>query len=124
MTVYRRRKSGPCHRRQRRGMRLILCPSLLLLLAESESHGYGLCAQLVDFGFDLEGLDSSIVYRDLRGMEEMGLIDSYWDNDSKGPRRRVYRIQEEGRTRLTEWIEIFGDIQGRMTKINKRYQAL
>jgi len=77
MPGYRRGKSRPCHRRQRRGMRLILRPSLLLLLAEKESHGYELYDQLSGFGFDPQRLDSSVVYRDLREMEELGLIDSW-----------------------------------------------
>ena len=72
MPDYRRRKSRRCHQQQRRGMRIILRPSLLLLLAESESHGYELYDQLLSFGFDPDRLDSSIVYRDLREMEEMG----------------------------------------------------
>lgn len=53
-------------------MCLILRPSLLLMLVEKESHGYELYDQLEVFGFGLEWLDSNIVYRDLREMEEMG----------------------------------------------------
>lgn len=91
MPGYRRGRSRPCPKRQRRGMRLLLRPSLLLLLAESESHGYELYDQLVTFGFETERLDSSIVYRDLREMEEQGYIELYWDEDSKGPKRRMYK---------------------------------
>ena len=123
MPGYRRGKSHPCHRRQRRGMRLILRPSLLLLLAEEESHGYELYDQLSDFGFDPQRLDSSVVYRDLREMEELGLIDSYWDDDSKGPKRRVYRILDDGRTQLTEWIDVLERIQGRMKRLIERYKT-
>jgi len=36
----RRGDPGPCRKRRRRGMRLILRPSLLLMLAEKENHGY------------------------------------------------------------------------------------
>ncbi|MCK4801088.1 MAG: helix-turn-helix transcriptional regulator [Anaerolineales bacterium] len=124
MPGFRRGRIQPCQRRQRRGMRLILRPSLLLLLAEKESHGYELCEQLASFGFEPEGLDSSIVYRDLREMEEMELIYSYWDENSKGPKRRVYRIQEEGRSRLAEWIENIKSIQARMEKLINRYHSL
>ncbi|MCJ7715308.1 MAG: helix-turn-helix transcriptional regulator [Anaerolineales bacterium] len=124
MPGYRRRKSHPCHQRQRRGMRLILRPSLLLMLAEGESHGYELFDQLESFGFELDDLDSSIVYRDLRDMEDMGLIGSYWEEESKGPKRRVYRILDDGRSRLTEWIDTLDSIQGRMNKLISRYKIL
>ncbi|MGB2965729.1 MAG: helix-turn-helix transcriptional regulator [Anaerolineales bacterium] len=123
MPGYRRGRSRPCPKRQRRGMRLLLRPSLLLLLAESESHGYELYDQLVTFGFETERLDSSIVYRDLREMEEQGYIESYWDEDSKGPKRRMYKIREEGKIRLAEWIDVLDNIQGQMKQLIKRYKT-
>jgi len=117
------RRRGPCRQRRRRGMRLILRPSLLLMLAENESHGYELYDQLESLGFDPECLDSSILYRDLRDMEEMGLIESKWDDeDSKGPKRRVYRILDVGMNRLGEWIDNLGNIQDQIDQIIKRYQ--
>ncbi len=123
MPGFRRGITRPCHQRQRRGMRLILRPSLLLLLAEEESHGYELFDQLSVFGFDLQRLDSSIVYRDLREMEELGLIDSYWDDDSKGPKRRVYRILDEGSICLAEWMNVLDIIQEQMIQLIKRYKT-
>jgi PadR family transcriptional regulator PadR len=119
----RRGQPGPCRQRKRRGLRLILRPSLLLMLAEKEAHGYELYDQLASLGFDPDCLDSSILYRDLRDMEEMGLIGSKWDDeDSKGPKRRVYRILDEGKTRLGEWIENLGGVQEQIKQLTKRYQ--
>jgi len=114
---------GPCRQRRRRGMRLVLRPSLLLMLAEKESHGYELFEQLNSLDFDPECLDSSVLYRDLRDMEEMGLIESTWDDEeSKGPKRRVYRILDEGKNRLGEWIGNLGLIQDQIQQITDRYQ--
>jgi len=104
-------------------MRLILRPSLLLMLAEKENHGYELYDQLSAFGFEPQQLDSSIVYRDLREMEELGLIESYWDDDSKGPKRRMYRILDAGQTRLKEWIESLESIKNRINQLIKRYKS-
>lgn len=120
----RKGEPGPCRQRRRRGLGLILRPSLLLMLAENESHGYELFDQLESFGFDPECLDSSIVYRDLRDMEDLGLIESNWDDDSKGPKRRVYKIREEGMVRLGEWIKNLENIQGRISTIRDRYLSL
>jgi len=104
-------------------MRLILRPSLLVLLSEKESHGYELYDQLSDFGFESQRLDSSVVYRDLREMEESGLIDSYWDDDSRGPKRRVYRILEEGSVCLAEWMNVLDSIQEQINQLIKRYKT-
>jgi len=123
MPGYRRGKARPCHKRQRKGMRLILRPSLLLLLTEQQSHGYEIYDQLEGFGFDLDSLDSSIVYRDLREREEMGLIESYWDDDSKGPRRRVYRILDQGAICLAEWMKVLDSIQNQMNQIINRHKT-
>ncbi len=121
MAGKRRGEPGPCRQRRRRGMRLILRPSLLLMLTEEESHGYELYDQLSAFGFESQQLDSSIIYRDLREMEELGLIESYWDDDSKGPKRRMYRILDEGQTRLKEWIETLESIQDQINQLIQRY---
>ena len=104
-------------------MRLILRPSLLLLLSEQQSHGYEIYDQLEVFGFEPDSLDSSIVYRDLRDMEEMGLIESYWDDDSKGPRRRVYRILDQGFICLAEWMKALDSIQDQMNQIINRHKT-
>ena len=119
----RRGDPGYCRKRRRRGMRLILRPSLLLMLAEKENHGYELYDQLSAFGFEPQQLDSSIVYRDLREMEELGLIESYWDDDSKGPKRRTYRILDAGQTRLEEWIVSLESIRDRINQLIKRYKS-
>lgn len=121
----RRGKTGPCRQRRRRGMRLLLRPSLLLMLTESDSHGYELMDQLEPLGFDPDCLDSSIIYRDLRDMEELGLIRSSWDEeDSKGPKRRVYQITESGWDRLEEWLSSLDQIRDQIVNLQERFQQL
>jgi poly-beta-hydroxybutyrate-responsive repressor len=105
-------------------MRLILRPALLLLLAEGDSHGYDLMDQLDSLGFETESLDSSILYRDLRDMEEMGLIQSTWDDDSKGPKRRVYQIKEEGLNRLSGWLESLDQVRNQIQVLQDRFKNL
>lgn len=95
---------GRGRRRQRRVIRFIQ-PCLLVLLHRGEAHGYSLVDGLAEFGFNPEQLDSSIVYRALREMEDEHLLCSEWDKDSQGPARRVYRISEAGEAFLTDWID-------------------
>jgi DNA-binding PadR family transcriptional regulator len=103
-------------------MRLLLCPSLLLMLAEGASHGYELYEQLPSFGFNQDRLDSSIVYRELRDLDDQGLIGSTWnEEDSKGPKRRVYEINSEGFIKLEEWIDHLDVIQESIGDLLERY---
>ncbi len=90
---------------KRRRVLQFLQPCLLLLLQRGEAHGYALLDELEQFGFDRERVDPTLVYRALREMEEAGWIQSSWDDESQGPRRRVYALHKEGKRQLTLWIE-------------------
>lgn len=80
-------------------------PCLLLLLHQGPSHGYNLMENLQAFGYAEDPVDSSVVYRSLREMEEDGLVASQWDTEgSAGPARRVYRLTEEGDRALAWWV--------------------
>ncbi len=91
--------------RRRRRVLQFLQPCLLLLLQRGEAHGYALLAELEHFGFNPERLDPTLVYRALREMEEVEMVESQWAAESQGPRRRVYTILPEGREKLSVWIE-------------------
>jgi len=90
--------------KRRRRVLQFLQPCLLLLLQQGEAHGYALLAELEHFGFNPERLDPTLVYRALREMEEVEMVESHWDEESQGPRRRVYTILPEGKEQLSVWI--------------------
>ena len=96
------RRHGGGRRRQR--VMSFLQPCLLLMLTRTDAHGYSLLDGLDEFGFNLERLDPSLIYRALRDMEENGWVSSRWDDDSQGPRRRVYQITQDGRDYLEIWV--------------------
>jgi len=81
-----------------------LQPCLLLMLTRGSAHGYSLLDGIDEFGFDRERFDVSLIYRALRDMEDLGWVTSQWDDESQGPRRRVYQILPNGEERLSEWI--------------------
>ena len=91
---------GPCPTRIYRFME----PCLLLLLHRSSSHGYSLQDELKEFGFAEAPVDSSVVYRALREMEEQGLLTSTWDTEGSGPPRRVYQLTAQGNQYLAQWV--------------------
>ncbi|MGB9813730.1 MAG: helix-turn-helix transcriptional regulator [Thermovenabulum sp.] len=95
-------------------------PCLLLLLYEKPSHGYELMERLSDFGFN-ECIDPGAIYRNLRKMEEEGLIKSEWDTQGKGPAKRLYELTEEGKEALYTWAEHVKRQIKRMEYFLKRY---
>ena len=80
-------------------------PCLLMLLHDSEAHGYELLEGLKQFGFEQNPVDSSTVYRFLRGLEERDFVTSRWDTSSGGPARRLYQITEVGKGYLAWWVD-------------------
>jgi poly-beta-hydroxybutyrate-responsive repressor len=81
-----------------------LQPCLLVMLHRQQTHGYSLLNGLGEFGFNLDVLDPSLVYRALREMETAGLVSSTWGEDSLGPQRRVYHLTEAGKQALAQWV--------------------
>ena len=86
----------------------LLEPCLLLLLQEQERHGYELIAALDRFGLDPALVDSGLIYRMLRQMEQAGWVASAWHTTGPGPARRVYRLTEAGHEALAAWREELG----------------
>lgn len=77
-------------------------PFGLLLLMEKPSHGYDL---LNDLGrlCPEEDIDPASLYKNLRKMEEDGLVTSEWDTGNHGPAKRIYKITEAGHEVLQGW---------------------
>lgn len=76
--------------------------------------------ELERFGFNLERLDPSVVYRMLREMETRGWVDSHWSEDSQGPRRRVYAITVQGKEHLAAWMD---DLRATRDEIDKLLES-
>ena len=103
--------------RRRRGQFLrqarFLEPTLCLLLHHSPSHGYTLLERLAEFG--LGTVDSGVVYRALRDMEEMGWVTSTWEiEQAQGPPRRVYRLTAQGDQVLSGWVRELRQTRGQI----------
>ena len=106
--------------RRRRRVMSFLQPCLLVLLHQRSAHGYDLLDELEKFGFNLDRLDPSLVYRALRDMEGASLVESEWGEESLGPQRRMYRITAEGEGFLGEWI---ADLQRTRQEIDTLLEA-
>lgn len=112
--------SGRGRGRRRSGMGF-LRPGLLTLLRRESGHGYNLLQGLEELGIDTEGMDPSVVYRALRDMEEEGLVDSRWGEESLGPRRRVYTLTGDGDDVVSAWVE---DLEKTRDEIDRLLSAM
>jgi PadR family transcriptional regulator PadR len=116
----RGRGRGPGGRgRGRRAVRM-LEPVLLLLLHYSPAHGYTLLEQLGQFG--LGDLDSSMIYRALRDMEEREWVSSTWDEEqTQGPPRRVYHLTALGHEVLDWHAQELQEARGMIDRLLGAY---
>jgi DNA-binding PadR family transcriptional regulator len=102
--------------------RPLLPACLLLLLAESPSHGYELAERLKQWGFELTG--PGPVYRELRVLEEHGLVRSAWSPSGSGPVPRVYEVTPVGRKALDRAAVDLEGIQQLLREFQQRHGSL
>jgi PadR family transcriptional regulator, regulatory protein PadR len=85
--------------------------SLVLLSVLSRSkeamYGYQIAKMLEESGPDFAMMKQGTLYPVLRSLEENGLLESTVEPSVSGPPRRYYKITADGRTELTEWLEIW-----------------
>jgi PadR family transcriptional regulator PadR len=98
--------------------------SLLLLLAQEESHGYTLAERLNDFGFSNEEFNIGTLYRTLRKMEKDNYVTSKWLEGGQGPKKRVYQITESGKNTLAQLIEMLKSRKKRIERLIDDYDSL
>ncbi|MBN2167609.1 MAG: helix-turn-helix transcriptional regulator [Actinobacteria bacterium] len=79
-------------------------PRILFLLSGKDSHGYEIISEIKDVPLPGPAPDTGAVYRKLREMEEDKLISSRWEEQERGPQRRVYKLEAGGKKRLADWI--------------------
>ncbi len=85
--------------------------SLVLLSVLNRSkeamYGYQIAKMLEESGPDLPMMKQGTLYPVLRSLEENGLLESLVEPSVSGPPRRYYKITADGRSALTEWLEIW-----------------
>ncbi|NPV90266.1 MAG: PadR family transcriptional regulator [Firmicutes bacterium] len=98
-------KTGEASQNSRGKAGKLIEPCLLLLLHEKPSHGYDLIDKLVEFGFEEDAPDPGTVYRNLRRMEEEGLVKSTWITEGPGPAKRLYEVTPKATELLGTWVK-------------------
>lgn len=85
--------------------------SLVLLSVLSRSgepmYGYQIAKMLEENGPEVPMMKQGTLYPVLRSLEESGLLESTVEPSVSGPPRRYYKITKDGRTALSEWLELW-----------------
>jgi len=100
----------------------MLVPTLLYILANEPAHGYGLIQKVNESGFSEIEADPATIYRNLRRMEEDGLVISQWETENNGPARRAYQLSAEGHQALDYCVQLINDKVIRMQAFLEQYQ--
>ena len=79
-------------------------PVLLMLVSEGPTHGYELLERLPPLVGE-ERVDVGNLYRNLRALEDEGLVSSEWRADLPGPTKRTYTLTDDGRAVLAAWLD-------------------
>ncbi len=80
----------------------MLTAHLLAMLNGWSAYGYELAQRLEEAG--LGSYNKGSIYRNLRQMEDSGLVSSSWDTSKDGPARRIYDLTDTGSIFLKNWI--------------------
>lgn len=95
---------------------------LLLSLAERPAYGYELQRSLQDLAVDVRDLGR--VYRELRSMEERGLVVSHWDTGGRGPARRTYDLTDAGAHQLRSQADAVRRRRRALSRFLVRYERM
>ncbi|MBR0597596.1 PadR family transcriptional regulator [Sinanaerobacter chloroacetimidivorans] len=89
-----------------------LQPSILSLLATQNLHGYSIIQELENkSSLKNEKFDNAGIYRTLKALEERQLVDSEWNVEGAGAAKKIYKITEEGKSCLSNWVKTLEDYQ-------------
>lgn len=80
--------------------------------------------RLEEFGFDGENQDPGMVYRNLRRLEEEGMVRSEWDTTGSGPAKRLYKVTSEGKELLQAWVGVIRQNIAHLKLFLERYDNL
>lgn len=95
---------------------------VLAVLERGEAHGFEVLRRLEEDGCGALSLKEGTLYPVLYRLERAKCVEASWEEDSggrRGPRRRVYRITEQGsgelarrREHWTHFVSVVGRIVG------------
>lgn len=82
---------------------------ILSILSQRDAYGYEISQYINEITYGEFQLKEGTLYPALKRLEANNYIEGYWGEQNGGPRRRYYRIIEEGQNKLkaikSSWIK-------------------
>ncbi|BDZ54071.1 PadR family transcriptional regulator [Agromyces marinus] len=91
---------------------------VLALLASAPAYGYEITARLREQGF--ADIAEGTVYALLVRIEQRGLVDVVKVPSEKGPPRKVYTLNDRGRSDLDEFWRTWGFLADRIEQLHRK----
>ena len=87
---------------------------ILLSLAAEDRHGLGIAADVKAFTEGRLTLGPGTLYGTIKRLLDAGLVEDLGSPDAADddPRRRYYRITDDGRVMLRQWSDIWRQTRG------------
>lgn len=100
----------------------ILEGCLLAVISEGETYGYEMTEKLARYGFTM--VSEGSIYPVLIRMQKDRLVASVMKESDLGPKRKYYRLTEEGLKALDEFIHRWGELSSSVDRLlhNKRFK--
>ena len=92
---------------------------VLAILAERPAYGYEITAELRERGF--AGLAEGTIYALLVRIEQRGLVDVEKVPSEKGPPRKVYSLNTQGRSTLAEFWQTWDFLAERIAHLHRTH---
>lgn len=90
---------------------------LLSLLSKKEMYGYEITEKVHQVSEGYLSYKEGTIYPALKRLELAGLVESYWQKSSDGPRRKYYLITTAGKKSLSDQKQEWGLFQKVMQRI-------
>lgn len=90
---------------------------ILSLLSENAMYGYELAQRIENESEGFLRFREGTLYPALKKLENQGLVESYWQDSTEGPRRKYYKITTTGNKVLSELKQEWNIFQRVMNKI-------
>lgn len=90
---------------------------VLALLARRPAHGYEVTTYLRDQGFS--DIAEGTIYALLIRIEQRGLVDVAKEPSEKGPPRKVYSLNADGRAHLDEFWRTWSFLAGQLEQLRE-----
>jgi len=90
-------------------------PLVLSILASGDSYGYAIIKRVKELsGGSLEWTEG-MLYPVLHRLDEQAWVESYWDGEEGGRRRKYYRVTGAGREGLASLVDQWKAVDAALT---------